>query len=124
MKNSRQQRTPEEIIAETEARLERLRLKQAQATAKDHPAVSPLLDELAELRKEIREASKGLGSGPQSFEARVQKHENWIAKIAAQHQEAERSLASAEQRKAEIETQIAQAVADIVGESEENQLSA
>ena len=38
MENTRQQRSPAEIIEETEARLERLRFRQAQREAKTNPA--------------------------------------------------------------------------------------
>jgi hypothetical protein len=62
----RSQRTPAEIIAETEAKLERLRMKEAKQQAQANPAVSALLDRKAEIQKDIREAKKVLGSGPQS----------------------------------------------------------
>ncbi|NBT51095.1 MAG: hypothetical protein EBT12_06000 [Marivivens sp.] len=77
----RKQRTPAEIIAETEAKLARLRVRQAKQDAKTDPAVAPLLEELEGLRKDIREARKGLGDGPQSFNARITKHRVWIDKI-------------------------------------------
>ena len=82
MENSkRKQRTPEEIIAETEARLERLRVRQAKAEAQSNPAVASLMDAKADLMKEVREAKKLLGDGPQSANARIAKHEAWIEKI-------------------------------------------
>ena len=62
----RAQRTPAEIIAETEAKLERLRMKDAKQQAKTNPEVALLLEQKAEVQKEIREAKKILGSGPQS----------------------------------------------------------
>ena len=121
--SERKQRTPEEIIAETEAKLARLRLKAAKQDAMSTPSIAPLVTELNELRVEIREAKKGLGSGPQSFDARVTKHEIWISKIESERTEAEATLSSAEQRKSEIETQIANAVNGLV-ETPSNELSA
>ena len=106
----RQQRTPAEIIAETEARLERLRLRQAQKAAKTNPALSPLMDEKADLAKQIREAKKLLGSGPQSAEQRIVKHNVWIAKINVEMDEAVQTLAEANGRMAEILTEISQQV--------------
>ncbi len=61
-----------------------------------NPAVAPLMEELDGLRKDIREARKGLGDGPQSFNARVAKHEAWIDKIEAERMAAQATLASAE----------------------------
>ncbi len=115
----RNQRTPEEIIAETEARLERLRVRQAKAEAQSNPAVASLMEAKAELQKEIREAKKLLGDGPQSANARIAKHEAWIDKIQAQVHEAESDLFSAESRLSEIDTKIAEAISDIVKTSKE-----
>jgi capsule polysaccharide export protein KpsE/RkpR len=79
--NKRTQRTPEQMIADTEAKLERLRLKQAKEVAQTDPEVQALYDQREELRKALREAKKLLGEGPQSGAARIAKHEAWIAKI-------------------------------------------
>ena len=114
--SERKQRTPAEIIAETEAKLSRLRVKQAKQDAMSNPAVAPLVEELDALRKDIREAKKGLGDGPQSFNARVQKHEVWIDRIETERSEAEATLSSAAQRKAEIEIQIASVVNGLVSD--------
>ena len=115
----RNQRTPAEIIAETEARLERLRLRQAQKAAKTNPALSPLMEEKAALAKEIREAKKLLGSGPQSAEQRIEKHNIWIAKIQEETEEAEATLSSANQRMAEILTEITRQVDTLLKTPEE-----
>lgn len=79
--NKRTQRTPQEIIAETEAKLAKLRMKQAKQEAQSNPQVASLMDERNALMKKKREAAKVLGSGPQSAEARIAKHEAWISKI-------------------------------------------
>lgn len=122
--SERKQRTPAEIIAETEAKLSRLKVKQAKQDAMSNPAVAPLVEELDALRKDIREAKKGLGDGPQSFNARIGKHEAWIFKIQDERFEAESTLSTAEQRKAEIEIQIATVINGLVEAPKENSASA
>ena len=117
--SERKQRTPAEIIAETEAKLSRLKVKQAKQDAMSNPAVAPLVEELDALRKDIREAKKGLGDGPQSFNARVAKHEAWIEKIEAERLDAEATLSTAELRKTEIEVQMAQVINGLVESSDE-----
>jgi capsule polysaccharide export protein KpsE/RkpR len=116
--SERKQRTPAEIIAETEAKLSRLRVKQAKQDAMSNPAVAPLVEELDALRKDIREAKKGLGDGPQSFNARVAKHDAWIVKIEAEREAATETLDLAESRKTEIESEIASVVNGIVETSD------
>ncbi len=116
-------RTPAEIIAETEAKLSRLRIKQAKKDASSNPAVAPLLVELEEFRKDIREARKGLGDGPQSFNASVLKHEAWIDKIEDRRAEAVAVLTEAEARKTDIEAQIASVVNGLVSETPTQQES-
>jgi peptidoglycan hydrolase CwlO-like protein len=115
--SERKQRTPAEIIAETEAKLSRLRVKQAKQEAMSNPALAPLLVELEDLRKDIREARKGLGDGPQSFNTSIQKHEAWIDRIEAKRSDAEEVLAQAEDRKSTIETEIASVVDGLVSET-------
>ena len=114
---TRKQRTPEEIIAETEARLSKLRVKQARLAAKVDPAVAPLIEELDTLRKDIREAKKNLGDGPQSLNARIDKHNAWIEKIENERDASEDLLHSAEDRKTEIEAQNAGVVDNHVTET-------
>ena len=109
----RKQRTPAEIIAETEAKLSRLRVKAAKKDALSDPSIAPLVAELDEVRKDIREAKKGLGDGSQSFNARIEKHDAWIMKIEAERTSAEEVLLGAESRKAQIEADIAQAVSGL-----------
>ena len=111
---TRKQRTPAEIIAETEAKLSRLRVRQAKQDAKSDPAVAPLVAELDDLRKDIREAKKNLGDGPQSLNARVAKHEAWIDKIENERTASEDLLQNAEARKEQIEAEIASAVDGLV----------
>ena len=122
--SERKQRTPAEIIAETEAKLSRLLVKQAKQDAMSNPEVAPLIAEMDALRIEIREARKGLGTGPQSFNARLAKHDAWIAKIEELRVIAMATLSSAEQRKAEIEIEIASVVNGLVEAPKEISLDA
>ena len=106
---TRKQRTPQEIIAETEAKLSRLRVKQAKQD---------------ELRKDIREARKGLGDGPQSFNARIAKHEAWIEKVEDLRADAEATLDHANGRKAQIEAELADVLNNLVSDTGTAELSA
>ena len=116
--NKRTQRTPSEIIAETEARLERLRLRQASAEAQNNPAVASLMDTKAALAKDVREAKKLLGDGPQSANARIEKHEVWIEKINAEVFAAQDVLAEAEASLESVNAEIAEAIQGIVSSKE------
>jgi len=115
----RTQRTPQEIIAETEAKLARLQLKAAKAEAKTNPAVADLYEQLDTINKDIREAQKGLGSGPQSFDARVEKHQFWIDKIEMGRIEAESLLESAELEKMSVMSEIQTVISGLVETSKE-----
>jgi len=117
----RQQRTPQETIIDLEAKLTRQRLKLVKQQAKADPTLMPLFEDLEDARKDIREARKGLGNGPQSFSARIEKHEAWITKIEDERAKAEETITDAEQRKSEIESQIAAAVGDIANTSTNRQ---
>ena len=116
--NKRKQRTPAEIIAETEARLERLRLKEAKVQAKANPAVSALMEERDSVQKDLRESKKILGDGPQSASVRIAKHELWIERITDQSIEAEGLLSDAESRLSEIDQRISQEVATLISSEE------
>ena len=117
----RKQRTPQELIAEQEAKLERMRLRGAQATAKSNPALSPLMDEKADITKDIREAKKLLGDGPQSAQVRIAKHDAWIVKIQDEADAAEVTLESAESRLASLNSEIAEAIKEVVNTPESDQ---
>ena len=115
----RTQRTPQEIIAETEAKLARLQVKAAKQEAKTNPAVADLQEQLDTINKDIREAQKGLGTGPQSFDARVEKHQVWIEKIEAQRTEAEELLESSEAEKDSVMAEIQKVISALVQDSKE-----
>ena len=117
--SKRQQRTPQEIIAETEARLERLRLREAKASAKSDPTLAPLLAQVDDLNKDIREAKKLLGDGPQSGVARIAKHQAWIERIELEMTEAEKALEFSEANKAHTQAQVAEAMKAYIETSKE-----
>jgi len=112
--NKRAQRTPAEIIAETEAKLERLRMKEAKQAAQNHPALASLIVEKTDVQKEIREAKKILGNGPQSADARMAKHYAWISKIEAQKEDAYAILQEAESRLTDLDNQISVKIATLI----------
>ena len=112
--NKRTQRTPAEIIAETEAKLERLRMKETKQAAQSHPALASLIVEKTDVQKEIREAKKILGNGPQSADARMAKHYAWLDKIEGQKQDAFAILREAESRLADLDDQISVKIATLV----------
>ena len=119
----RNKRTPQELIEATEARLEKLRLREAKQHALTNPEVTFLTEELDVLQKEILTAKKLLGTGPQSAGVRIQKHEDWIIKIQNQVDEAETALKFSEARKADIQSQIQDEISKILN-PEENALEA
>ena len=119
----RNKRTPQQLIEATEARLEKLRLREAKQHALTNPEVTFLTEELDVLQKEILTAKKLLGTGPQSATARIQKHEDWIIKIQNQVDEAETTLKFSEDRKADIQSQIQDEISKILN-PEENALEA
>jgi methyl coenzyme M reductase subunit C-like uncharacterized protein (methanogenesis marker protein 7) len=112
--NKRAQRTPAEIIAETEAKLERLRMKETKQAAQSHPALASLIVEKTDVQKEIREAKKILGAGPQSADARMAKHYAWISKIEEQKENAYAILQEAESRLTDLDNQISVKIATLV----------
>ncbi len=120
----RKQRTPDEIIAETQAKLSRLLLKQAKKDAKADPIIKPLVDELDIVKADIREAKKGLGLGSQSFDARITKHEVWIKKINQEKADALVTLDYSESRLLQLEREIHQKVNEAVEGTQEKTATA
>lgn len=104
--NTKKQRSPSEIIAETEARLAKLRERQAKVESKNHPEILALMRDRDAHMKELREARKILGKGPQSAQARIEKHESWIGHIRNEAREAEVVVHNMELLIDEIDDQI------------------
>jgi len=80
------------MIAETQARLERLQAKQDHKMALSDKRLLPLTNTLSAAKGQIIKAQKGLGIGPQSFGARIEKHQLWIDQIEAERAIAEGNL--------------------------------
>lgn len=112
--NKRTRRSASEIIAETEARLSRLRMREAKERAQTDPQIASLLDQKEDLVKSLREAKKVLGTGPQSAQARLEKHQLWIEKIEAAKEDAEELLSSVQPQIDDIDQQIASAIDNFI----------
>ena len=98
----RQRRTPDQLIAETEARLAKLQAKQAETEAKSNPLLAPLLVEIKEVEKVELMARKGFSKGPQNFDERIAKAEARIESIQNAQANAESVIESSKSRKAEL----------------------
>ena len=109
----RNRRSPEEIIAATTAKLEAMKLKQAVKDAKDHPVASLISDQIATVEKAEREAKKGFGDGPQSFDNRIKSHEMWIDEISAASTVAELAIEQASTIKDNLRELLSTVTADI-----------
>jgi len=110
----RNRRTPEEIIAATAEKLNAMQQKQDMKAAKSHPAAVIILDALAAVEKEEREAKKGLGSGPQSFDNRMRLHNLWVDEIAALEDVAHATVDNATAKKDWLKSQLAAVTETIV----------
>ena len=114
----RNRRTPEEIIAATAEKLNAMQTKQDIKAAKSHPAAVIILDALAAVEKEEREAKKGLGSGPQSFDNRMRLHNLWVDEIAALEDVAHATVDNATATKEWLKSQLAAVTETIVAGDE------
>ncbi len=94
-------------------------MRQARQEAKTNPALSPLMEEKAELAKVIREAKKLLGTGPQSADARIEKHQAWINKIEREREDAELILHSASSRLEQLDEEISETLSTLVDSTKE-----
>ena len=104
----RSRRTPEEMIAEAKAKIERLEAKRVMDEAESHPDLAHALKALEGVTKEMVDANKGLGTGPQSFETRIESHSLWIDEI-----EVAKSVAKIQVEDGKL---IAQAIRSVIGE--------
>ena len=105
---TRTRRTPEQLIADAQSRLDKLQAKQAETEAASNPLLAPLLAEIKEVEKAELMARKGFSKGPQNFEARIEKAQARILTIQGQMDEAEEVIATAKERKAELRSSLAQ----------------
>ena len=104
----RSRRTPEEMIAEAKAKIERLEAKRVMDEAESHPDLAYALESLNEITKNMVDSNKGLGTGPQSFETRIKSHSLWIDEIEAAQAVAEIQV--------EDGKMIVQAIRSVIGE--------
>jgi len=104
----RTRRTPEQLIADAQSRLDKLQAKAAESEAASNPLLAPLLAEIKEVEKAELMARKGFSKGPQNFEARIEKAQARILTIQGQMDEAEEVIATAKERKAELRSSLAQ----------------
>jgi len=113
MENKRQRRSPDQLIAETEARLAKLQAKAAQQEAKSNPLLAPILDLIKEQEKVEMAARKGFSKGPANFDERIAKAQARIDKITAQQAEAEQVIETAKSRKRFLRIALADLTQDI-----------
>lgn len=95
----RTRRTPEQLIADAQSRLDKLQAKAAETEAASNPLLAPLLTEIKEVEKAELMARKGFSKGPQNFDERIAKAQARIDKITAQQAEAEQVIENAKSRK-------------------------
>jgi hypothetical protein len=96
---SRTRRTPQQLIEEQEARLEKLKEKAALDAAKQSPELAQIVEAIQQETKAIQEAQRGRGKGPQSFDARLSKHYAWIGELEAANTLAQIVLLDAQRAK-------------------------
>ena len=95
MDTKRTRRTPDQLIAETEARLAKLQARQASQEAKSNPLLAPVLDAIKDQEKVEMAARKGFSKGPANFDERIAKAQARIIKIESQMANAEAEIEEA-----------------------------
>lgn len=113
MSKTRKQRSAAELIAEAQTQLANRVARAARKEALSNPTLAPLVADLEAAKKEVREAKKLTGDGPQSAQVRIEKHKAWCARIYTELSDAKETISSGEQRIAEIEAQLQLAVASL-----------
>ena len=118
MNETRKRKTPDQLIAETEARLAKLQAKQAETEAKSNPLLTPLLQEIKDVEKAELLARKGFSKGPQNFDTRIAKAEARIASIETAKANAEKVIAVSKARKATLRAALSTLTSDIASGKE------
>ena len=108
MENKRQRRSPDQLIAETEARLAKLQAKAAQQEAKSNPLLTPVLDLIKEQEKAEMAARKGFSKGPANFDERIAKAQARIIKVRSQMAHAEVEIKDAKASKTHLRSILAE----------------
>ena len=103
----RTRRTPEQLIADAQSRLDKLQAKAAESEAASNPLLAPLLDEIKDVEKAELMARKGFSKGPQNFEDRIAKAEARIESITEAMADAEEVIATAKARKEKLRATLA-----------------
>mgnify|MGYP003152270001 CR=1 FL=1 len=88
----RNRRTQAEVLEDLETRVAQLRERERMKGLQDHPDIAPLISEKDGILKQINIIRRGLGTGPQSFDERVAKHESWIERIKEEALSAEADI--------------------------------
>ena len=117
----RTRRTPEQLIADAQSRLDKLQAKAAQSEAASNPLLAPLLDEIKDVEKAELMARKGFSKGPQNFDERIAKAQSRIHKIEDQKFEAEMLIAAAQDRKDRLRAALSALTSSIANGLDVNQ---
>jgi len=107
MDTKRTRRTPDQLIAETEARLAKLQARQASQEAKSNPLLAPVLDAIKDQEKVEMAARKGFSKGPANFDERIAKAQARIIKIESQMANAEAEIEEAKAFKTHLRSVLA-----------------
>jgi len=107
METKRTRRTPDQLIAETEARLAKLQAKAAQQEAKSNPLLAPVLDLIKDQEKVEMAARKGFSKGPANFDERIAKAQARILTVQGQMANAEGEIEDAKASKAHLRSILA-----------------
>ena len=83
MSNKRTRRPADVLLAELQAKQQKLMVKSKLEQAKANPILLPLLSALADINKGIAINQRQFANGPQSFDSRRKQHELWLAEINA-----------------------------------------
>ena len=118
MNETRKRRTPDQLIADAQARLDKLQAKQAETEAKNNPLLAPLLQEIKDVEKAELLARKGFSKGPQNFDTRIAKAEARIASIETAKANAEKVIAVSKARKATLRAALSTLTSDIASGKE------
>jgi len=116
--NKRTRRTPEQLIADAQSRLDKLQAKAAESEAASNPLLAPLLNEIKEVEKAELMARKGFSKGPQNFDERIAKAQDRITKIQTQKFEAEVLVSEAKSRKKFLRIALADLTQDLANGKE------
>ena len=115
---SRTRRSPEQIIADLNAKLAKAQAKVAISQSKADSRLTPIVEQIEALDKAEANVRKGLTTGPQSFESRRRSHELWLLEINAAENLAKVQLDAIQSQKAHFKAAMAlvgQAIADNQG---------